>query len=53
MYIGCRYFYSQVHEGETPEKVCISKWCKYIIMKAQLNFAGDEQVGCLSYIFKD
>ena len=43
--------YPQTHEEETLKKICISKWCKYINMKAQLNFAGNEQVGCLSYIY--
>ena len=33
--------------------VCISKWCQYTNMKAQLDFAGDEKVGGLSYKFEE
>ena len=33
--------------------VCISKWCQYTNMKAQLDFAGDEKVGGLLYKFEE
>ena len=36
-----------------PKSVRISKWCQYTNMKAQLDFAGDEKVGGLSFKFEE